>query len=365
MQEMQNDCMTISEEVVEAFRCSLLAWSDLHGRKNLPWQQDATPYRVWISEIMLQQTRVSVVIPYFERFIQRFPDVKQMAQASQDEVLSYWSGLGYYSRARNLHKTACILYDQHAGVLPENVEELQQLPGIGRSTAGAIVSLGSNRYAAILDGNVKRVLARVFRIDGWPGRTAVQKRMWALSEKLTPLNDAGAFNQAMMDLGATRCVRGSPDCGSCPVQRQCEACQSDCISDYPAKKPKNALPVKALVLLVVQDGEGNFLLHKRPQQGVWAGLWSFPEFECMDEAIEWYEQLSGKTGVEVGQLPRRRHTFTHYHFDILPLHLVTQEPLSQVRDADDCGWFDTGEISTIGIASPIAALIHEISPLSD
>ncbi|OOY42541.1 A/G-specific adenine glycosylase [Solemya velum gill symbiont] len=357
--------MTINPKLAEEFRRSLLAWFDLHGRKNLPWQQDATPYRVWISEIMLQQTQVSVVIPYFERFMQRFPDVKQLAQASQDEVLSHWSGLGYYSRARNLHKAARILDEQHAGVLPENVEKLQQLPGIGRSTAGAIMSLGSNRYAPILDGNVKRVLARVFMIDGWPGRAAAQKHMWALSEHLTPTKDVRAFNQAMMDLGATCCVRSSPDCSVCPLLQQCEAFQADSISDYPAKKPKKALPVKERVLLVVQNGEGNCLLHKRPQQGVWAGLWSFPEFASKDEAIDWYEQFSGKREAEVGQLPRRRHTFTHYHFDMLPLHLVTQESLFQVRDSDDCGWFDTGDISTIGIASPIAALIHEISPLSD
>ena len=231
----------------------LLAWFDDHGRHDLPWQRAATPYRVWVSEIMLQQTQVAVVVPYFERFMARFPDVASLAAAELDAVLHLWSGLGYYARARHLHRAARVVVAEHQGRVPERIEALEALPGIGRSTAGAILSLALGQHQPILDGNCKRVLARCFAVSGWPGSSAVLAKLWALAEALTPVARVGAFNQAMMDLGATLCTRTKPACHACPLAERCQALAQDAVGAYPAPKPRKQKPLRAVQLLLIRD----------------------------------------------------------------------------------------------------------------
>ena len=267
------------------FASRLLNWFDTHGRKDLPWQNPATPYRVWLSEIMLQQTQVATVIPYFERFVQHFPNVVMLAAARQDDVLSLWSGLGYYARARNLHRAARQLIEQYAGDFPDTLELVQALPGIGRSTAGAILSLSRGAPHAILDGNVKRVLARYHAVDGWPGKAAVARRLWQLAEFALPGERAGAYNQAMMDLGATLCTRARPRCGACPVQAGCAAFATQSPERYPGRRDRQPLPVRETCMLVLRDSRQAVLLERRPESGRWGSLWSFPEFADRDLAL--------------------------------------------------------------------------------
>ncbi|MGY8869166.1 MAG: A/G-specific adenine glycosylase, partial [Pseudomonadales bacterium] len=261
----------------QKFNTAVLDWFDQHGRHNLPWQQDKTAYFTWISEIMLQQTQVTTVIPYFERFIERFPDVQTLANAEQDEVLHLWTGLGYYARARNLHKTAQIVATDYYGEFPQTVEALEQLPGIGRSTAGAVLSISTGKRAAILDGNVKRVLARFYALEGWTGSTANQKTLWEYAERNTPQKRVGEYTQAMMDLGATLCTRSKPSCPSCPLQNHCTALKLGRSSEFPHPKPKKKIPVKQTIMLLLQDEQQQTLLQQRPPTGLWGGLWSLPE----------------------------------------------------------------------------------------
>ncbi|MEX1236805.1 MAG: A/G-specific adenine glycosylase, partial [Pseudomonadales bacterium] len=251
-----------------SFSTRILQWYDHHGRTNLPWQQDVSPYRVWISEIMLQQTRVQAVIPYFERFMQRFPSVHALAGATEDEVLHLWTGLGYYARARNLHKTARIISDDHRGKFPDTVNELCELPGIGRSTAGAIVSIAGGRRAPILDGNVKRVLARCFGIEGWPGQSNTANQLWQKAEELTPDRRVADYTQAIMDLGATLCVRAAPNCAACPMESICVANRGARVEQLPGKKPRKAMPIKSTCMLLVENAAAELLLEKRDSRGV-------------------------------------------------------------------------------------------------
>ena len=261
----------------------LLAWFDEHGRKTLPWQQDRTPYRVWVSEIMLQQTQVATVIPYYERFMARFPKVADLAQAPIDDVLSLWTGLGYYARARNLHKTACIVAEEYDGKFPDSVEGLESLPGIGRSTAGAILTLGHGRWAPILDGNVKRVLARYHAIEGWPGRSDVLAALWRASEAVTPRHRTADYTQGIMDLGATLCTKSKPECLFCPMTEDCQARISGTQATYPGKKPKKKIPTRDTHFIICVDSQGQVLLERRPPSGIWGGLWSFPEASNLDD----------------------------------------------------------------------------------
>jgi len=302
----------------QAFQRAVLDWFEIHGRKHLPWQQAPTPYRVWVSEIMLQQTQVATVIPYFYRFMQRFPDLSTLAAAELDEVLSYWAGLGYYSRARNLHGAAREVAERHAGRLPERPEALEALPGIGRSTAGAILSLGHGLPAAILDGNVKRVLSRHAGIAGWSGETRVLRELWELSERYTPTSRTAEYNQAMMDLGATVCTRTRPSCDACPLSGDCEAHRSGQTASIPAPRPNRAMPVRRCLLAVLNNRNGEFWLQRRPPTGIWGGLLCLPEFDDLDAIHEWCIQR----GLEVGELeclPERRHTFSHFHLDYRPV----------------------------------------------
>lgn len=260
---------------MQDFSARLIAWQRRHGRHDLPWQV-ADPYRIWLSEIMLQQTQVETVIPYYRRFLERFPDVASLAVARQDEVLALWSGLGYYARARNLHAAARQVIAGHAGVFPGDYASLVDLPGVGRSTAAAIAVFARGERRAILDGNVKRVLCRVFGVEGWPGERAVENRLWALAEALLPKTDIGRYTQGLMDLGATLCRRGRPDCQACPYQDDCLARRQGRIAELPAARPRRGLPEKATRMLVLRHA-GALLFEKRPASGIWGGLWSFPE----------------------------------------------------------------------------------------
>jgi A/G-specific adenine glycosylase len=346
---------------MSGFSARVLRWFDTHGRKDLPWQQAVDPYRVWVSEIMLQQTQVATVIPYFERFVTSFPDVRALAEAPLDQVLHHWSGLGYYARARNLHRAAQQVVDEHAGVFPSEVDILQQLPGIGRSTAGAIVSLAMQQWAPILDGNVKRVLARHFAIDGWPGTSAVAKALWALSERLTPSQQVAAYNQAMMDLGATLCTRSRPRCADCPLVETCQAHAQGNWQAYPGKKPKKTLPVRSVQMLLLRNPQGEVLLEQRPPHGVWGGLWGLPELESQVDAMDWCaEQRLGKASLQ-RELPQRRHTFSHFHLDILPREILLQEPGWRVLEGASRVWYNPRQPDERGLAAPVSRLIEELN----
>lgn len=347
------------------FSARVLEWFDCHGRKDLPWQQDPSPYRVWISEIMLQQTQVATVIPYFERFMGRFPDLPSLAAAPLDEVLHHWSGLGYYARARNLHKAAGMVMAQHGGSFPLHIDQVQALPGIGRSTAGAILSLSSAQIHPILDGNVKRVLARCYAVDGWPGRNAVLQQLWRLAEERTPQQRAGPYNQAMMDLGATLCTRARPDCPSCPLSDICLAHKTGTQNRYPGSRPKSKKPVKTTHLLLLRDGEGCFFLQRRPPSGIWGGLWSFPECE---QAGAIHSQCSERLGIHAAALdfmPRRRHTFSHFHLDYIPVLIKAEADSAAVRDDGECHWHRPGTTPPGGLAAPVAGLLQELAEPQD
>ncbi len=345
------------------FSTRLLAWFEQHGRKDLPWQQNPTPYRVWVSEIMLQQTQVATVIPYFERFMLSFPDVATLAAATQDEVLHHWAGLGYYARGRNLHKAAQVICDQHGGRFPETIDEVVALPGIGRSTAGAILSLSLGQYHPILDGNVKRVLARHCAIDGWPGTPVIEKAMWLLAEERTPQKEAAAYTQAIMDLGATLCRRSKPLCGECPVAGDCMALAAGLVDQLPTPKARKKLPLRKGVLLVLQNEAGELLLTRRPPAGIWGGLWCFPEGpggESDDAALaEWCRAELGCDLLSLQTGAAQRHTFSHYHYEVTPLHAHAKAVESMVMDDDSHLWYNPASITALGLAAPVRRLIEQ------
>jgi A/G-specific adenine glycosylase len=342
------------------FSLQVLAWFDDHGRKDLPWQQDVTPYKIWVSEVMLQQTQVATVIPYFDRFMGAFPDVGMLASAHLDKVLHYWSGLGYYARARNLHKAARMIQYSYAGVFPAELPKVTALPGVGLSTAGAILSLAMNQRHPILDGNVKRVLARRYAIAGWPGQAAVAKQLWQLSDALTPQSRVANYNQAMMDLGAMICTRSNPLCDQCPVHNQCMALARDEISLYPGRKQKKILPVRNIQMLLLQDRQGHLLLEQRPPTGIWGGLWSFPELPVGEDARHWCMVQTGDQHFLEKDMPTRRHTFTHFHLDIRPKQILLEKTGCQVLDGDRYVWYNPAQPDERGLASPVKRLLKEI-----
>lgn len=340
----------------ELFQQQLLTWFDKHGRKDLPWQQAITPYRVWLSEVMLQQTQVSSVIEYFNRFVGRFPNIQALANAELDEVLQYWAGLGYYARARNLYKTAHIV-NSNGGEFPQTVTELCSLPGIGRSTAGAILSIACGQSQPILDGNVKRVLTRFHAIPGWPGETKVAAQLWAISTHYTPQQRCGDYTQAIMDLGATLCTRSKPQCDICPIAGGCQAKNHGLIHQIPEPKPGKKLPVKQLYLLLLQDSQQRILLKKRPPTGIWGGLWSLPEFADVQQMQDWCLQ-QGYLLNQINTLPCRRHSFSHYHLDYTPLIATAQNPINCVMEADGTVWYKTSEMHLLGLPAPIKRLLQ-------
>ncbi|MDO9423681.1 MAG: A/G-specific adenine glycosylase [Methylobacter sp.] len=339
-----------------AFQQNILAWFDQYGRKDLPWQRDLTPYRVWLSETMLQQTQVATVIPYFNTFIEKFPDVASLANAPVDEVLHLWSGLGYYARARNLHKTAQLIAEQNR--FPDTLDELLALPGIGRSTAGAILSIAFNKSQPILDGNVKRVLTRFKAVDGWPGNSAVNKELWAISAKLTPINRVADYTQAIMDLGATLCTRNKPACEACPLNAGCLARRADNISAFPTRKPAKIQAVKQVTFLMLSNADNRILLEKRPPTGIWGGLWSLPEFDSITAANDWC--LTHNIPIADQRiLATKRHTFSHYHLDYTPLLVqCSDNPINFVMEANQTVWYKVEQLNKLGLAAPIKLLLQ-------
>lgn len=337
------------------FSSRVLRWADSSGRCSLPWQTNITPYRVWVSEIMLQQTRTETVIPYFEKFVQRFPEVRDLADASIDTILFYWSGLGYYARARNLHKAASIVASN--GSLPNTVEELCNLPGIGRSTAGAILSIGYGIPAPILDGNVKRVLARYRGIEGWPGASKVNRQLWELSAEYTPQRRNRAYTQAIMDLGATVCTPRKPRCDCCPLAEDCFAFLYQRTNDLPTPRKRSPLPVKTCFMLVLRNEAGLFYLVKRPPTGIWGGLWVFPEFGSKRDTLKWCSNIGAE---KLDWWPVERHTFSHYHLDYTPVTARYEGKAMRVEGAPPALWYDPATTQDIGLPKPIKHLVDKV-----
>lgn len=341
------------------FARALLGWFDKHGRKNLPWQRARNAYRVWLSEVMLQQTQVRTVIPYFERFVAELPTLADLARASEDRVLALWSGLGYYSRARNLHRAAQLCVERHDDDLPRDIDALAALPGIGRSTAAAILAQTWDEPHAILDGNVRRALARWHGVRGWPGTPAVQKRLWQLAEAHTPETRAADYTQAIMDLGAMVCVRSRPLCAACPVADGCVARRDGMTHELPQAKPSRDKPVRATTMLLVRNASGHILLERRPPVGVWARLWSLPE--AADEAAAraaLRERFRAKVRAHERLAPFR-HSFTHYHLDITPL-LFDVDCAPRVADQPDIAWLAPPDIERLGLPAPARTLIRSL-----
>lgn len=355
--------MDINKITPTQFHKIILTWFDQHGRKSLPWQQDKTPYRVWVSEIMLQQTQVTTVIPYFQRFLARFPDIESLAFAREDEVLHLWTGLGYYTRARNLHRTAKSITENFQGKFPADLDELQSLPGIGRSTAGAIFAIAFQQRAAILDGNVKRVLTRLHAIKEWSGKKDISEKLWELAEKLTPKLRVADYTQAMMDIGATVCTRGKPYCEVCPFSKICLAHQLGIEKTLPQSKPKKILNVRQATLLILQNNQ-HVLLEKRPPLGIWGGLWSLPEImEFLDEdAIQTICRQRFKIQTKQVILGKPfRHTFSHFHLDILPAVITMAVRPRKIMDSEQRIWYNLQQSTAVGLPAPVKKLLRDLS----
>lgn len=320
----------------------------------MPWQKNPTPYRVWLSEIMLQQTQVATVIPYYQRFMERFPTVVELSDADIDQVLHLWTGLGYYARARNLHNAAQIVVSDFNGTFPNSVEELEQLPGIGRSTAGAIAALSMNIHAAILDGNVKRVLTRFHAVEGWPEQSKIKSELWNLAQAHTPKKDVAAYTQAIMDLGATVCTRSNPLCIKCPLKDHCKAFNTNTVSNYPGKKPKKTLPVKSVAMYIFQNEEGEVYLEKRPPTGIWGSLYSFPENN--GDAKNGFALTRKRKSLEP-----LRHTFSHYHLDIQPELVTVKKNTKQVAESDRWLWYPLDHSVEVGLAAPVKKLLTALN----
>jgi A/G-specific adenine glycosylase len=344
---------------MKPFATRLLAWFDQHGRHDLPWQQPRTPYRVWLAEIMLQQTQVAAVIPYFQRFVARFPDLEALASAPADDVLQHWAGLGYYARARNLQRAAQLIVGEHGGEFPRDIETLMALPGIGRSTAAAVLAQAYGERHAILDGNVKRVLARHGAVAGWPGEPAVARQLWALSESLLPQVRMVDYTQAIMDLGATLCTARNPACGRCPVSGDCQALRQDRVAAFPSARPKRERPLRQARLLLVQNARGELLFERRPPAGIWGGLWCLPIAEPdQDPAghLLRHYGLSARAGEE---LPPLSHGFTHFELQLSPLRLHLQGQAAAVRE-DHLRWIDVAGAELPGLPAPVARLLRQL-----
>ena len=340
------------------FSNQLVSWYQQHGRKTLPWQLEKTAYKTWLSEIMLQQTQVATVIPYFERFVERFNDVSALAEAELDEVLHLWTGLGYYARARNLHKAAKVIVAEHQGLFPLNFEQVLALPGVGRSTAGAVLSLALGQHHPILDGNCKRVLARFAAISGWPGDKATEQKLWQLAEQITPEQTVSQFNQAMMDLGATLCSRSKPRCSECPLKLKCKAALAGEQTLYPGKKAKKALPEKQSFWLLLQHQQ-QVLLQQRPAAGLWGGLYGFIEFATAQER-EQYIALNALHVAAMEQLPAFRHTFSHFHLWIQPQLLKLETLPARVQEHSAATWFRIDAIPAVGLSAPAKQLFQQL-----
>ena len=345
----------------DSFADRLLAWFDVHGRHGLPWQAPRTAYRVWLSEVMLQQTQVATVIPYFERFIARFPDFTALAAADIDDVLALWAGLGYYARARNLHAAAKQVASLHRGELPDDLEAAQALPGVGRSTAAAILAQAYGSRHAILDGNVKRVLARHAAIPGWPGEPKVAAKLWLVSERFLPQMRLADYTQAIMDLGATLCTARAPACERCPVASDCEARLAGRIGDFPSPKPSRARPLRRQHLLLVEAADGAILLERRPPAGIWGGLWCLPvadEGEAVDTRLR---EAHGIDIAVIETLPAFRHAFTHFELELLPLRcrpLIASNPAQPLQERPGQRWLNMRRDPLPGLPAPVLQFLN-------
>ncbi len=346
------------------FQRYLLEWYREAGRRDLPWKNPPDPYRIWVSEIMLQQTQVATVIPYFQRFMARFPSVEALARAELDAVLALWSGLGYYARARNLHACARRVVAEYGGELPRRLEDLMALPGIGRSTAGAILAQAHGLPHPILDGNVKRVLARFHAVPGWPGRAAVSRRLWHLAERYTPREWVADYTQAIMDLGAMVCTRRKPLCQDCPVRQGCRALAEGRPEAYPSPRPRRELPRRTTRWLVVQDERGRILLTRRPPSGVWGGLWTPPEVPEDVDLQQWAVQKLGLTLHQPREGETLEHTFSHFHLRIAPWHarlaLEAPENVAAVMEPSETLWYNGSPREALGLPAPVQTLLQNI-----
>lgn len=343
---------TVKNNNILSFQKIVLDWYKAHGRKDLPWQLNTTPYTVWISEIMLQQTQVSTVIGYYQKFIKRFPTLFSLALAQEDEVLHLWTGLGYYARARNIHKAAKIIMSKKSenlsGKFPDNLTDLQTLPGIGRSTAGAILSFGFNQRGVILDGNVRRVLSRYHAIESYNNGD----KLWEIAELLTPPKASKNYTQAMMDLGSMICTRTKPKCGECPLKNSCLSNLRGEQLLYPGKKPSKTLPIKKVIFLILKDSQGKVLLEKRASGGIWGGLWSLPELANKQEIRKNLTEKPKKTQI----FREIRHTFSHFYLDILPIEVKIRDKKSYLGEGK---WYDLEKPHKIGLAAPVKKILLE------
>ncbi len=342
--------------VYNNFTHPILIWHDQFGRQTLPWKQPCEAYRIWISEIMLQQTQVKTVIPYFLKFIQFFPNLETLASAKEDEVLSLWSGLGYYSRCRNLYKTAKIIQNEYEGIFPETLDTWVSLPGIGPSTAAAIVSQAFNKPTAILDGNVKRVLSRYFMIEGYTNKTTQQ--LWELAQHCQSHERPADYTQAIMDLGATCCRARNPLCGECPLTTHCLARINNQIANYPSRKPKKKLPEKYKQFLLIHTHDRSIYLEKRPPQGIWGSLWCTPAIETESHPAEYLETHYDFQVESIEPLLNIKHTFTHFRLHITGLAIQ----LSHIKppvSKPNCGWFSQTETIKLGLPKPISDMINQ------
>jgi A/G-specific adenine glycosylase len=368
---------------MQNFSKLVLKWFKKYGRKDLPWQHNVSPYRTWVSEIMLQQTQVKTVIPYYIKFINSYPDINALANATVDDVLAQWTGLGYYARARNLHKTAQIIQSDFHGVFPDTLEELNDLPGIGLSTAGAILSLSMNKHAAILDGNCKRVYARFFKVSGFTGTAIVQKQLWELANHLTPKINSEHFNQAMMDLGSIVCTRSKPLClqydrqevlhnkdrqeeNLCPLFKNCQAYNTDTVLNYPEKKPTKKQREKSTTFVIILDNNNQkpntakqVFLEKREPTGIWGGLWCFPEFENQEKSLQWLE-VNYPSYKILEKIKPQQHIFSHFRLNYSVL-VVKASPLNKIEDSTKNNFFSLPESLQLGLATPIKNLLESIN----
>ena len=339
---------------------ALLEWHARQGRHDLPWQQNRTPYRVWVSEIMLQQTQVATVIPYYQRFMESFPTVRALADAPVDDVLHLWSGLGYYARARNLHRAAVRVRDEFNGEFPNTFAEIESLPGIGRSTAGAILALSRGERFPILDGNVKRVLSRYFGVKGTPSQSAFTERLWELSDRCTPADQVDTYTQAIMDLGATLCTRHKPLCAYCPLTGECFARATGRQHEFPAPRPQRSRPTRKVFMVVAVLADGSVLLERRPESGIWGGLWCLPEFDTASAASSYIRQQLLDVRTEPQALSSVEHAFTHFDLVITPMLAPCTGPAG-VMDAAQTVWYNTREPARIGLPAPIKSLLEELT----
>jgi len=338
---------------------ALISWHARYGRHDLPWQRRRTPYRVWVSEIMLQQTQVATVIDYYERFMLRFPDVMALASAPLDEVLHLWSGLGYYSRARNLQRAAQCIARDYGGELPDTAQALEELPGIGRSTAAAIVALAFGNRAVILDGNVRRVLSRYFGLAGAPAARETQQQLWRRAEQCTPAVQVAVYTQAIMDFGATLCTRRNPLCMHCPLHPGCTACRTGRVAELPAPRMKIARRTRRVVMLLAVSADGLVLLQRRPPQGIWGGLWTLPQFDNVQEAAQFCSADLHAAQLDPQPLPQLLHSFTHFDLEITPLRARCR-PADAVMEGSGTLWYNLHEPARIGLPAPITTLLSSL-----